>query len=185
VRLGADACDQRAVAERDEDGVDGIVHPRQLERDCACTLRDGGEGAVLDEQRARLLRVNTCGLFGRIEILAFEHDLRAERAHPFHLDRAGVDGCENSDAMASLSRRVRHALAEVAGAGAHKAVGRNLDPEHEVVGAASFEGSDGVEAFHLEHGGDPEVSAERLALVLRRMQEDRIDDLGGLRDPLD
>src|SRR5712692_1171283 len=180
-----DARHERAVTERYEERVDGIVHRRQLDRDRARTLRDGGDGAVLDEQRAHLLRVSACGFFGRVEILAFEHDLRAEAAHAVDLDRARVDGCENGDAMAALARRVRHALSEVAGAGADEAARGNLDAVHQVVGAASFEGANGVEAFDFEDGGDAEARAERLALVLRRMQEDRVDDLGGLRDPLD
>jgi hypothetical protein len=185
---GADAGQQRAIAERDEDGVDRRPAPRQLardlQRDGPRAFGDRGFRAVLGEQAASVRRMAPRRALRRVEILAVEDHLRAEPAHRLDLQRVGVDGGEDRQALPGPSRRIGQALSEIARRGGDQ---RRVapGPREEPVSAAPLEAPDRIERLDLR-----EQPARQRGIGGRMgdqggVAERRIDGFGGGGDPLE
>ena len=117
-----------------------------------------------------------------VEVFTCQLDMRPERSHAVDFQRVGGARGENGEGAAALAACVGHALAEVAGGGADDRARIVSQGVHEVIGAAAFEGADGVDGFDLEERGHAKAFAHWLADELRGMEEDGVDHICGFVD---
>src|SRR5947209_549763 len=83
------------------------------------------------------------------------------------------------------ARGIGHSLSEVARRGAHQLGRIRRKPGHEVIGAASLEGTNRVYRLDLENQTHAERTAQLLAQELRSVQENRIDGVNCFLNPLE
>ena len=97
-----------------------MIQARELDRDGARALRNRAQEAVLHVERAGRGGVAERRVLGLVEVLAREDHVRPQRTHALDLERVRVDSRENGQLHATLARRKRHALAEVARRGTNE-----------------------------------------------------------------
>src|SRR5712691_459174 len=85
----------------------------------------------------------------------------------------------------ALARGIGHSLSEIAGRGAHQLRRTRRKLGHEVIGAASLEGTNRVYRLDLENQTHAERTAQLLAQELGSVQENRIDGVNCFLNPLE
>ncbi len=177
--------DERAVAQRDEDGVERLLEPTELDSDGSRSFGDLRQQAVLHVERAGSLRSCLGSGLGGVEVGPFQRYVGAKGAHAVDLQGVGRHCREHGEPVTPLPRRVCHALAEIPRRRAYQAGGLVLEAVQKVIGAATLERADRVDALDLEDRCHPEAVGERLAHVLRRVPENGIDRFRGFANSID
>ena len=159
---GAEAADERAIADRHHYGRDLGQGAGDLGADGGGAGDDLGIRAVLDEDGSRGQALGEHDFLGRVEIAAQILQLGAEAADERDLALVAALGHAHGERQAELVAGVGHGGAVVTGRGGEHTAGLTVADEVIDQGqrAADFEGADGVAEFALDVRFDAEQCAQ-------------------------
>ncbi len=189
---GADAVDERTIADRHEDRaerqqVSAIHGVAEFGGHRACACRDPGIVAVHEKLDVVLGGVGIGAGTGVIEVLPHLENRGAECPHPGDLRPIGVARGEHHGRDAQRPSGVGDALAEVAGRGDYdRTIGAQpplpCQGLHNHPGPTALERPDRVGGLDLDDDRHAGTRGEALVQVLRGVDKDGRDALAGQQD---
>src|SRR6266581_1933896 len=178
-----DAGCERPVTQRNQEEIKRLRPSAELYGHRSGPFSDRGIAPVFDKQGSRFFGKLARPLFRGVEIEAEKPHLSTKLPHALQLQRIRRFRGEDYKLETALARGIGHSLSEIAGRGAHQLRRTRRKLGHEVIGAASLEGTNRVYRLDLENQTHAERAAQLLAQELRGVQENRIDGVNGFLNP--